>query len=146
MAYLSALSFEVGRSDYYDQELTRDYLERLAKYEFFRYIIFVGKEGEFRGLIPARDLLSQLEAKEALGQVSDMWKFFILVIENDELNEIRGIITQSIQPDTVKREALKVMAEHRLTELPVVKDNKLIGVVQRDMLIDSVLVEFFAGL
>jgi hypothetical protein len=41
---LEALSFELGRKDYYVQSVVQEYLTRLSKHDFFRYVVF--KEGD----------------------------------------------------------------------------------------------------
>ncbi len=53
-----ALRLELGRRGYYAASAIQEYLEQLTRYDFFRYVVFAGGDGKFRGLVPAKTLLA----------------------------------------------------------------------------------------
>ncbi len=143
---VSALSFELGNSGYVPG-ITGEYFAALTRHDFFRYVAFIDNEQRFRGLVPVDQLLSYLSRKTMEQGIADKWEFFVALIERKEIESIPGLITVSIPANSTKKEALMAMAEHRLTELPVVDERqRLTGIIQRHKLIDSVLVNLFAGL
>lgn len=133
---VAALTFQVGRRGYYYGPAIRQYLEELNQYEFFRYCVFTGPDGKFRGLVPARSLLEQLR-RQSLDVVR--------VIEDGAVNLIDSLVTVTLAANSNKREALKKMDEHNLAELPVVDEaGRFIGVIERDKLTNSILLELVA--
>lgn len=53
-------TLELKRPHYYNYEILKVYLKELTKFDFFRYVIFVGENDAFNGYIDARSLLTQL--------------------------------------------------------------------------------------
>ncbi len=144
---LEALSFELGREGYYDPGVVRDYLTRLGKNDFFRYVIFLREDDSFAGLIPVKMLFEELDNKERRGLIEDRWQYFVRLIEVKALDELRGVVTVSVEKDSSKGEALHAMAKHDLPQLPVVdRDGRFVGVVDQAKLANSVLIEFLSQL
>ena len=136
-ARVSALTFELGRRGYYYGPAIRKYLDELTKYDFFRYVVFTNWAGEFRGLVPARTLLDQLRA----GNID-----LVGIIEEGAIDRLSGLVTGSVRKTSNKREALKMMEEKNLAELPVVnEDKRFVGIVERDKLTSSILLDLVAG-
>lgn len=132
-----ALTFELGRRGYYYGPAIRDYLERLTQHDFFRYVVFTDSRKEFRGLVPARVLLDQLRAG-----TTDI----VRVIETAAIDQIRGVVAASVSTTSNKRDALKVMEEKNLAEVPVVDEAKrFVGIVERDKLTSSILLDLVAS-
>lgn len=48
------LTFQLGRPGYYYGPAIREHLERLTRYDIFRYVVFVGGDGRFRGVLAAK--------------------------------------------------------------------------------------------
>ncbi len=133
---VSALTFELGRRGYYYGPAIRKYLDELTKYDFFRYVVFTSRDGEFRGLVPARALLDQMRA----GNID-----LVRLIEEGIVDKLSGLVTASVWTTSNKREALKIMEGKNVAELPVVNDDKrFVGIVERDKLTSSILLELVA--
>jgi CBS domain-containing protein len=112
------------------------YLEKLTQHAFFRYVVFVGGDGRFRGIVPARELLNQMRRQKL-----DLVK----AIEEGSLDHIAGVVTASVPVGSSKRAALKIMNEHKLAELPVVNEaGQFVGIVDQDKLTSSILVDLVA--
>lgn len=133
---VAALTLQVGRRSYYSGSAIRRYLEELTPHDFFRYCVFSGGDGRFRGLAPARALLDQLRRQQL-----DIVK----VIEEGSLNLVDGLVTAALPKNSTKREALRKMDEMNLAELPVVDEGgRFVGIIDRDKLTSSILVELVA--
>jgi CBS domain-containing protein len=131
-----ALAFVLGRKGYYNQHAIEDYLRRLTQHEFFKYGVFIDASGKFQGMTDARKLLRQLDN---LGLVK--------VIEERALDAIPGVAIQSVSATGSKRQALQIMHDHNLNELPVVdEDARLVGVVERNKLTSSILMQLVSDL
>lgn len=129
---IGALTYQLNRKGYYSNWVTQRYLEELTPYEFFRYVVFVSPEGQFRGLVPASDLLEQIEQQNL---------DFVNIIEEGEIDRLNGLIRVSVSTNSSKRDALKKMEEQKLSNLPVVDEaGQFIGIVERTKLISSILV------
>lgn len=144
---LEALSFELRRTEYYIPGAVREYLNRLSEHKFFQYVVFVEGDGSFAGLIPANTLLKELREKEERGLVGDRWDYFVRLIEENALEELRGVVTASAVKESSKAEALRAMAEKNVTQLPVVDRNgQFVGVINQEKLANSILIEFLSQL
>src|SRR5580700_2705889 len=51
-----AISFELGREDYYKASVVKKYLDELCKHDFFKWVVFKDDDGRFEGLISAEKL------------------------------------------------------------------------------------------
>lgn len=132
-----ALSFKLGQSGYVES-ISVEYLEKLTRYDFFHYVVFITLQKKFRGLVRAHKLLDQIRS----GDIQ-----LVPVITEGTIDQIDGIVTTFISEDATKREALRKMSDLDLTELPVVnKDGMFIGVVDRGKLTSSVVLELIANL
>ncbi|MDY6844922.1 MAG: CBS domain-containing protein [Thermodesulfobacteriota bacterium] len=135
---VSALSLQVNRRGYYNNWAIGKYLEELTPYDFFRYVVFIGTEGKFSGMIAAHDLLHQMK-KQDLNLVK--------VIEEGAIDRLAGVITVSISNKGRKRDALTIMDEQQISELPVVNEaGHFIGIVERDKLTSSILLQLISQL
>jgi CBS domain-containing protein len=69
----------------------------------------------------------------AIGIVTDRDIVVRVVAEGGQLNRpVRDIVTNSlvsVTPDTSTREAAQLMSDHQIRRLPVVEDDRLVGIV-----------------
>lgn len=124
---LSTLSLVPGEGRYTYVAL-KEYLEELTKFDFFKYVLFVGEDGTFKGYIHARNLLAQL-FDEFQG------KEIIKKINSGNIKEILGFKRDCTKDYISNREALKIMEKEGITEAAVVdKDMKFKGFTNQDMI------------
>ena len=57
---VAALALQLNRRNYYANWAIRQYLEELTQHDFFRYVVFIGTDGEFRGITQPDHLLNQM--------------------------------------------------------------------------------------
>ena len=111
-------------------------MQELTKYDFFHYLLFVDENGVFRGLAPARNAFDMLRENKV-----DLAK----IVEDGNLKALDGMVEVSVPANSTKHEALGIMDRENLMDLPVVDDGgKFIGIVQRNKLTSSVLLELLA--
>ena len=128
-----AMTLQIGRQSYYYGPAIMEYLERLTKHDFFRYVVFVDGSGQFIGLVPARTFYEQLHTHNIN---------IVSVIEKGDIKILDGIVTSAISTNSNKREVLEKMAAENVTELPVIDEGKrFIGVIDRDKLTSSVVLD-----
>lgn len=133
---VSALSLQLNRKGYYSSWAIDQYLEQLTAHEFFRYCVFLGNDGSFRGIVSARDLLSRLRQEDL-----DL----VRVIEEGAIDRIPGIQTVAVSITTSKRDALKLMDDQNTSQLPVVDESgQFVGMVDRDKIASSILLQLIA--
>ena len=131
-----ALAFVLGKRGYYDNGATRYYLDQLLPHEFFKYVVFLDSAGKFKGLVDARELHAHFDELD-----------FVRAIEEGNLNVIPGAMTRSVSQTSSKRDALKVMHEANVNELPVVDDHsELVGIVERNKLTSSIVMQLISDL
>ena len=90
---MAAFRLELGRRGYYAASAIREYLEQLTRYGFFKYVVFVGGDGKFRGLVPAKMLLDQMRR----GNFD-----VVRVIEDGSLNLVDGVVTATVASNSNK--------------------------------------------
>lgn len=135
---IEALSLTLNRQGYYMKEAIEEYLMRLTEFDFFKHVVFTDSKGAFRGLIPARKLQSFMRE-----EIVDLVK----IIEEGAIDRLPGLVKASIPENDDKKEALQVMERERLSQLPVVdSEERFVGIVERDKLTSSILLQLVAGL
>jgi len=135
---VAALRLELGRRGYYAASAIREYLEQLTRYDFFKYVVFVGNDGRFRGLVPAKMFLDQVR-RDNFDVVG--------VIEHGTLNLVDGVVTATVASNSNKRDALKRMDDAGQAELPVVDEaGRFLGMIERDKLTSSIVLDLVGKL
>jgi CBS domain-containing protein len=135
---VAALSFKLNRRGYYANWAIQDYLEKLTRYDFFQYVIFTDLKGQFRGMMPARDLLTRMREEKI-----DVVK----IIEEGAIDRLPNVVRVSIEESGYKKEALKMMEDAKISQLPVVDtSDRFVGIVERDKLTSSILLQLVAQL
>ena len=119
----------------YNEEVLKKYLEKLTKFDFFKYVLFLNEDTTFRGYIHARNLLDQLLDKS----IEDKDK----IISKINIGDVEGILgfkNNSIRDNISNRDALKIMEEKGITEAAVVdKDRKFKGFTNQDMITTRII-------
>ncbi len=132
-----AMTLQLERSGYYSRTAIMDYLKELTKHDFFRYVVFIDRNGKFNSLIAARPFYVQLR-RHNLDIVN--------MLENATLKPLKGLIDTAISNTSNKREVLEKMAHENVSELPVIDDDGLfIGIIERDKLTSSIVLDLVAG-
>ena len=134
----SVLFLVPGRGEYKYKAL-KEYLEELTKFDFFKYVVFVGEDREtFEGYIHARDLLAQLLDKSEKDESKK--DEIINKINSGDVEEILGFKKNSIKDDLSNRDALKFMEKNGITEAAVVDENgKFKGFTNQDMITTRII-------
>ena len=83
-----------------------------------RYVPIEDEKGKFAGLVTARALLKTLRQQSTGKKLNDL-KVKDIMLKNP----------MSIEPDQKLSEAIKIMDKHKIGSLPVVQNNKLIGML-----------------
>ncbi len=97
-----------------------DFAASLMDWKHVRHVPVEDDSGKLVGLVSHRDLL-RLIAKGQLSRVEDEPAVAVRDIMNDR--------PLTVGPDCVTVDAIRVMREHKVACLPVVADDKLVGVV-----------------
>ena len=100
----------------------------LIHYEKLRHLPVVEK-GKVVGIISDRDMYKALGPKSNSKVIEANQDNTELHVVSKKVRHImkRGII--SVTPETLASKAASLMAEHRIGALPVVKNNKLVGIL-----------------
>ncbi|MEQ1636588.1 MAG: CBS domain-containing protein [Methylococcales bacterium] len=100
----------------------------LINYEKIRHLPVVDK-GKVIGIISDRDLYKALGPKTNSNAIEGSVKSSELQVVETRVQNImrRGVITTT--PDALVSSAAGIMAEHKIGALPVIDNNKLVGIV-----------------
>ncbi|WP_305909479.1 CBS domain-containing protein [Methylomarinum sp. Ch1-1] len=133
---IPAMTLQLGRKGYYYGPVIMEYLKQLTQHDFFRYVVFIDDAGKFSALVSARPFYEQLRANKV---------DIVNLIETNDLEPIKGLISSAISSDSNKREVLEKMAHKNLSELPVIdEDGYFIGIIDRDKLTSSIVLDLVA--
>jgi acetoin utilization protein AcuB len=100
----------------------------LIHYEKIRHLPVVEK-GKLVGIVSDRDLYKALGPKSNSNSIEsskDQTELHVIAKKVQHIMH-RAVIT--VDPDSYASEAAALMVEHKIGAVPVVKDNKLIGIV-----------------
>ncbi len=99
----------------------------LIQYEKVRHLPVVEK-GKVVGIVSDRDMYKALGPKSNSKVIEDTNSHELHVIPKKVMNIMRrGVIT--VTPDTPASEAAGIMADHKIGALPVVENDKLVGIL-----------------
>ncbi|MBN1154927.1 CBS domain-containing protein [candidate division KSB1 bacterium] len=137
-----ALEFRLGYGRYYGPAI-RDYLNSLAAYPFFNYIIINKMNGEFFAIMNAQHLFTLINTDNSPYNPSDLANW---LNNSDEeiISKLPGtiLLLNAIDANTDKNDALKQMEQIDVDFLPVVDDEKrFVGIVDRSRLLSSLIVD-----
>lgn len=101
----------------------------LMHYEKIRHIPVVNKKSEVIGIVSDRDLYKALGPKNNSNVIEDSGDKAALHVVPQKVRHIMHRAVFTINPNEHLTDAAAIMAKHRIGALPVVKDNKLVGIV-----------------
>ena len=165
-----ALSFHLGRGGYYLGGAIRAYFDELTQYPYLRYIVLNNKDDAFFGLADARQLAEILRRSERIPQPSatrsapipgeqaqlgprpeprltpEHLADWLNANNHDDLKTLPGFIAASDALDfkTDRQKALDQMNTLNVQIIPVVKENKFFGVLDRSKLTATILTDLAA--
>lgn len=101
----------------------------LLNYEKIRHLPVVNKKGKVIGIVSDRDLYKALGPKENPNLISAKDDKTTLSVLAHKVRHImhRAVIT--IDPNDYLSHAAAIMAKHKIGALPVVKNDKLVGII-----------------
>jgi len=130
----TALTFELGRQGFYDQDAIEYYLEAL---ETLRYVVFTDADGQFEGYAPVGAFSRLLENSE-INVVSE--------IETCEITNRAVVRTNAIRSDSTNEECLRETNDRDVDELAVIDAQKtFVGVVTQDAVIRTLMSSALSG-
>jgi len=131
---LTSVLFLVPGKWCYEYTALKKYLEELTKFDFFKYVLFVGEDTKtFKGYMHARDLLAQLLDESKKDKI-------INKINSGDVEGIIGFKKDYIKDYMSNREALKFMEKEGITEAAVVdKDMDFKGFTNQDMITTRII-------
>lgn len=137
------LLFRLGRSGYYYGPAINEYLTRLAKEPFLKYVIMENPDGTFFGSANARELAALFQSPRPPYTARD---FADWLNRGDRLALARlpGYVSaqQALTKGTDKGQALQRMETANLDTLPVLDDKRrFAGMVDRSRLTASLLID-----
>ena len=134
---VAAVTLELGRQGYYNNQAIKKYLVELTPFSFFRYVLFQNKSGEFRGIISGDKMLEEMQH----GNVN-----LVQLIESNDVSSIDGYTNISVTAGSSKQISLQLMDEHGLSELSVINESKVfVGVVERDKITSSIVAQLVSS-
>ncbi len=125
----TTLSFEIGKRDYYARRAIEEYVRELERYPHFRNIIFVDRDGGFKGLMTAADYRVLLQSDDIVSK-----------IETGEILRDPRVIMDSVEAGSTNRQALSAMDRVGANSLAVVdRRARFVGVVTQDEIVRRML-------
>jgi acetoin utilization protein AcuB len=101
----------------------------LLHYEKIRHLPVVNRRGEVIGIVSDRDLYKSLGPKENSNLIEGRGDHTALHVVSHKVRHIMHRHVLTIGPNDKLSEAAAIMAKHRVGALPVVKSNKLVGII-----------------
>ncbi|BBL73362.1 CBS domain-containing protein [Methylomagnum ishizawai] len=102
----------------------------LMHYEKIRHVPVVNKKSEVIGIVSDRDLYKALGPKNNSNVIEESGdKAAALHVVPQKVRHIMHRAVLTINPNEQISDAAAIMAKHRIGALPVVKDNKLVGII-----------------
>lgn len=124
----TALTFELGREDFYEHSVIEKYLQEL---ETLRYVVFTDGNNQFEGYA-AVGAFSRLLENLKTGVVDE--------IETREITNHAVVRTNSIRSDSTNKECLQEMDNRDIDELAVVNTQEtFVGVITQDAIIRTLI-------
>lgn len=101
----------------------------LMHYEKIRHIPVINKKSEVIGIVSDRDLYKALGPKNNSNVIEDGGDKAAMHVVPQKVRHIMHRAVVTINPNEHVTDAAAIMAKHRIGALPVVKDNKLAGII-----------------
>ncbi len=101
----------------------------LLHYEKIRHLPVVNRKGEIVGIISDRDLYKALGPKENSNVIEGRGDHTALHVVSHKVRHVMHRHVYTIGPNDKLSEAAAILVKHRISALPVVKNNKLVGII-----------------
>jgi hypothetical protein len=130
-----ALTFQLGSSNYRG-DIIYEYFRKLPQ---LKYIILKDRNNAFYGLLRAETLNKMTEANQY------SWYNFADDIRTNNLQQIQQLPSfvpraAGVTAQTSRLEAMETFEKLNLNEIPVLQDNEFIGVLERDKVVNKLLI------
>lgn len=135
---VDALSFQLGRRNYYYWSAIEQYFTKLTAAPYMRYVVFYGPDGRMKGLADARAIADRFRAKDpALTP-----RLFTRWVEQPDLKAIARLpgYVEPVAHNSSTREALSKMLEFGTNHVPVTDENgKFVGTADGSQLMGTLV-------
>ncbi len=136
------LRFRLGHGGYWGPAI-EEYLVKLTRYPFLRYVIIDNSDGTFFGIADAREITALLTSRGAPHDSGDFARW-LNASDIRALRQISGLlrVEDALTEVADKREALQQMERLDADILPVVDaERRFVGVVDRSRLTASLIID-----
>lgn len=125
-----------------------DYIDALTESPTFRYVVFVDSLDDFKALIPVSSIAANLttggecEAESLINYIQEPKKY------HHKIRELPGLVLdyQAASPSWEKRRCLEEMHYEKNDAIPVVEEDKLVGVIEKSYLVASIIIDVSAAI
>lgn len=135
---VEALSFELGRRNYYVPRVVREYIDRLTRAPYLRYVVFYEADGRMKAVADAREIAARFRAgdPELTPEAFTDW------ITNPDLARLKGLpgYVEPVGAKNSTREALAKMLEFDADFVPVMgEDGRFVGIARGSQMIGTLV-------
>jgi hypothetical protein len=135
LSYSKITSLSIKQGEPVERNALYQYLSYLTTSSDFRDVIFVDDKGKFKGWMDPALLLKLLNFYESASPL-------ITAMNEDRVEDIPGVLTHYVMENTINRDALRKMVREKVPQLSVLdSEERFIGVVKRDDIVDSPLIQ-----
>ena len=131
---VEALSFDLGRKNYYVPSVVRQYIERLTRAPYLKYLVFYGPDGKMHAVADARAIAAHFRTGNAKLTPRSLTAW----ITKPDLMQLKGL-PGYVEPVGVKsstREALAEMLRFDADFVPIMDERgKFVGIARGSQLI-----------
>ena len=141
----STLSFVLGKRNYYNAKVVRDYLNVLQREPGFRFVLFVDSHRKFRGIMKASEFERMLTSTN--GEPTDLNSDYEVVrmLETGSILPRPGVVTDYLEKTSTNKEALELMEKAYTDFVPVVDEQReYIGVVTQEGIMRKILTKLLS--
>ena len=130
------MTMVLGKGPYYDWSAVKQYMNFLAQYRNFKFVVFLDDKDRFVAYMPSWAFRGLISLPELAGE-------FINVINQGRLQDLYrypGVEKETISTKSSNVEALRQMTTENLEALIVIdEDRKLKGVIEREQVISKIM-------
>ena len=131
---VEALSFDLGKKNYYVSDVVRQYIERLTEGPYLKYVVFYEPGGQMKALVDARAIAAQFRMRDTKLTPRSLTNW----ITKPDLVRLKGLpgYVEPVDVKSTTREALAKMLQFDADFVPVVDEHgRFIGVSKGSQLI-----------
>lgn len=127
-----------------------NYLDFIAKNQAaveIKYVVFVNASDEFRGLMPVAEIVRDAKFRDEDNRcVAYKLVEWVAKENSEEINALKGFIgpDDAVSQNWTRRRCIEKILDKHVDALPVVEGKKLIGFVETQQLVASMMVDVAA--